>query len=113
MRTSLALFALLFAAACGTTAAVPHASDATTRDIDRFFERALREIPDVKSVGLAIARDGKPYYSTSYGFADVEQKTRAGAHTGYYIASSTKSYTGLACAILAARGRLDLDAPIA
>ena len=38
--------------------------------------------------------------------------TPATARTGYYIASSTKSYSGLACAILAQRGRIDLDAPI-
>src|SRR5881409_3373429 len=104
MRTALALCALLFAAAC-RTAAVPH-------DIDSFFERTLREIPDVKSVGLAIVRDGKPYYAAAYGLADVEKKTRSDARTGYYIASATKSYTGLACAILASRGQLDLDAPI-
>jgi CubicO group peptidase (beta-lactamase class C family) len=94
-------------------AAAQHPSDAAARDIDRFFERTLREIPDVKSAGLAIVRDGKPYYAAAYGLADVEKKTRPTARTGYYIASSTKSYTGLACAILAARGRLDLDAPIA
>jgi CubicO group peptidase (beta-lactamase class C family) len=105
MRTALALLAFLLAAAC-RTASPPH------DDIDRFFERALREIPDVKSVGVAIVRDGKPYLATAYGFADVEHQTRADEHTGYYIASSTKSYTGLACAMLAARGQLDLDAPI-
>jgi CubicO group peptidase (beta-lactamase class C family) len=105
MRTALALFSLLFIAACRTATVQP--------DIDSFFERAVREIPDLKSVGVAIVRDGKPYYAAAYGFADVEHQTRATAHTGYYIASSTKSYTGLACAMLAARGRLDLDAPIA
>ena len=82
-------------------------------DIDSFFQRTLREIPEIKSLGVAIVRDGKPYFAAAYGFADAERGVRADAHTGYYIASSTKSYTGLACAILAARGQLDLDAPIA
>ncbi|HSP15038.1 MAG TPA: serine hydrolase [Thermoanaerobaculia bacterium] len=59
-----------------------------------------------------MVRDGKPYLAAAYGYADLQSKTRAGRNTGYYIASSTKSYTGLACAILASRGLLDLDAPI-
>ena len=109
MRTALALFALLSTA----SALAQHPSDATARDIDRLVERTLREVADVKSVGLAVVRDGKPYYAAAYGLADVEHQTRATAHTGYYIASATKSYTGLACAMLAARGKLDLDAPIA
>jgi len=106
MRHALAVIALLLVAASGT-ASPPQPA------IDAFFNRALREIPELKGIGLAIARDGKPYYAAAYGLADVERKIPATAHTGFYIASSTKSYTGLACAILAARGKLDLDAPIA
>jgi CubicO group peptidase (beta-lactamase class C family) len=109
LRTAAVLGSLLLAA-CRTTSFQP---DATTRDIDRLVEQTLREIPDVKSVGLAIVRDGKPYYAAGYGLADVEHQVRADANTGYYIASSTKSYTGLACAVLASRGLIDLDAPIA
>lgn len=88
------------------------ASDTATRDIDRFAQRVLSENPEVTSVGIAIARNGKPYYAKAFGYADIEKKTPATAKTGYYIASSTKSYTGLAIAILASRGVLDLDAPI-
>jgi CubicO group peptidase (beta-lactamase class C family) len=106
MRHALAVIALLLVAASGT-ASPPQPA------IDAFFNRALREIPELKGIGLAIARDGKPYYAAAYGLADVERKIPATAHTGFYIASSTKSYTGLACVILAGRGKLDLDAPIA
>ncbi len=88
------------------------ASDTAQRDIDRFAQRVLNENPEVTSVGIAIARNGKPYYARAFGYADIENKTLATSKTGYYIASSTKSYTGLAAAILASRGVLDLDAPI-
>jgi len=104
MRNALALVLLFFAATS--------AGAASTADIDRFLAEVVKEIPDVTSIGIAVVRDGKPFYSAAYGYADVEKKTRAGANTGYYIASSTKSYTGRACAILAGRGVLDLDAPI-
>ncbi len=107
MRTAIALLALL-------ALAVPAAAaDGVTAEIDAFVSQLMREIPDVPSIGLAVVRDGKPFYATAYGFADREAHTRANAKTGYYIASSTKSYTGLACAVLAARGKLDLDAPLA
>ena len=112
MKTALALIALLFTAACRTTS-ITQPADPTARELDSFFQRTLREVPEVKSLGVAIVRDGKPYFASAYGFADSEKQIPATAHTGYYIASSTKSYTGLACAILAARGKLDLDAPIA
>src|SRR4051794_6264280 len=105
MRTALALITLLALAS-------PAVCDDTTKDIDVLMTRVMRDIPDLASVSVAVVRDGKPYYASAYGWADREQKTRAGARTGYYIASSTKSYTGLACAVLAGRGRLDLDAPI-
>ena len=112
MRHALALIVLfLLTAGCGTAASL-HPTDPAARDIEQFIQRALREIPDVKGVGVAIVRDGKPYYAGGFGLADVEKKTPSTARTGYYIASSTKSYTGLACAILAQRGALDLDAPI-
>lgn len=88
------------------------AADTVKTDIDALVAQVLREIPDIPSVGIAVVRDGKPFYANAYGFADREAQTRATARTGYYIASSTKSYTGLACAVLAARGKLDLDAPL-
>ena len=100
--TRLAL-AFLLTATLSCSSAVPR--EVATDDIDRFVTETLRAIPEVPSVAVAVVRDGKPYLARVYG-------RDADLHTGYYIASSTKSYTGLACAILAARGQLDLDAPI-
>jgi CubicO group peptidase (beta-lactamase class C family) len=77
--------------------------DPVIPDIDRFVNDLLQRLPEVPSVALSIVRDGKPYYTRVYG--------RSGG-TAYYIGSTTKAYTGLACAVLAQRGQLDLDAPI-
>jgi len=88
MRKLLVLLAL----AC--TAAAPRYGDA-----GRFTATVLREIPDLPSVGVAAVKDGRVVYLEN-------------ANTAYYIGSTTKAYTGLACAILATRGQLDLDAPV-
>ena len=95
MNKMLALPALLLTA-CATM-------NPAARDIDRFARKVLSEIPEAPSVGIAVVRDAKPLYAGGVG---------SNANTGYYIGSTTKAYTGLACAILATRGQLDLDAPI-
>ena len=87
-------------------------ADTASRDIERFARQVLAANPDVVSVGIAVVRDGKPFYAQSFGLADLDAKTPATSKTGYYIASTTKAYTGLAAAILAERGVIDLDAPI-
>lgn len=85
------LLLLLFAAVS--------AAAATTNDIDAFVNQAMREIPAAPSIAVAVVQDGKVVYLRE-------------PDTPYYIGSTTKAYTGLACAILAQRGKLDLDAPI-
>ena len=104
MKTWIALLALALSTACATSSA--------TRDIDRLVTQTLAEVPDVPSLSIAVVRDGKPVYVRGAGLADVENRIAARAQTQYYIASSTKAFTGLACAILAERGVLDLDAPV-
>jgi CubicO group peptidase (beta-lactamase class C family) len=83
---------LLVAAGCASTRTEAPA-------IDRFVNDLLRDVPEAPSLGIAVVRDGKVVYLR-------EPKT------GYYIGSTTKAYTGLACAILAANGQLDLDVPV-
>ena len=70
-----------------------------SQQIDRFVSDLLRDVPEVPSIGIAVVREGKTVYLRE-------------PRTGYYIGSTTKAYTGLACAILAQRGTLDLDVPI-
>jgi CubicO group peptidase (beta-lactamase class C family) len=92
MRKLIAL--ALLAAACASTRQTPAA-----RDIDRFVNGVLQAAPEAPSLGIAVVQDGRTIYLHE-------------SDTAYYIGSTTKAYTGLACAILASRGQLDLDAPI-
>jgi len=107
MRRTLFCFAILLSAF--SAAAKP---DPAAERIDRFIRHTMAQFPEVPSLGVAILRDGHPLLIRGYGFRDVEQKRAADADTAFYIASSTKSYVGLLTAILAARGVVDLDAPI-
>jgi CubicO group peptidase (beta-lactamase class C family) len=86
---------LLAAAACASY----HEQGRAARDIDRFAATVLREVPDLPAVGVAVVMNGRTVYLRD-------------AQTAYYIGSTTKAYTGLACAILAQRGLIDLDAPV-
>src|SRR5512132_3938859 len=98
MQSVRALFltGLFLVCACATASA---RKDPAARDIDRFVEKTLAAIPDVPSLGIAVVRNGQTHYLHEN-------------QTSYYIASSTKSFTALACAILASRGLIDLDAPV-
>jgi len=102
MRTRIAL--LLFAA-------LPLAASERS-DIDRFVAATLQAFPEVPGLSVAVVKDGKPFFATGYGYADVASKRAMTAATPVYIASSTKSFTGLMCAMLADQGKVDLDKPI-
>lgn len=88
------------------------ADDAAVADIRAFIERALVEAPTVPGVGVAVVVDGAPVLIDGFGVADVRTRAPVDAGTVFYIASSTKSFTGMAASILAERGELDLDAPL-
>jgi CubicO group peptidase (beta-lactamase class C family) len=63
-------------------------------------------------LGVAVySRDG--VYVRGFGVADMATGEAVTPATAFYIASSTKSLTALALAALHARGRLDLDQPLA
>jgi len=88
---------LLFLAICGCTS-YPETTQPSA-DIDRFATTVLREIPELPSAGIAVVANDRVVYLKNAG-------------TPYYIGSTTKAYTGLAMAVLAQRGLVDLDAPV-
>jgi CubicO group peptidase (beta-lactamase class C family) len=81
-------------------------------DIDRLIRATLAEVHDAPGLSVAIVKDGKVLLAEGYGLANIASKRPMTATTPVYIASSTKSYTGLLLATLAQRGVLDLDTPI-
>jgi len=65
----------------------------------------------IPSVAVAVAKDGRILWEEGFGWADIEQKQPATAHTAYNIASVTKPVTATAIMRLAQDGKIDLDAP--
>ncbi|HYH07619.1 MAG TPA: serine hydrolase [Thermoanaerobaculia bacterium] len=109
-RHALVFAAVLLLAACSTP--VKTGTDAQLRDIDGFVTKTLRTLPEVPSIGLAIALPDGRSYTRGYGYADRERGIASDADTGYYNGSNTKAYTSLLCAMLAQEGVLDLDVPV-
>lgn len=62
---------------------------------------------------VAVVKDGKILLAKGYGFADVQAKTPITEDTGFDIASCSKPFTATAVLLLAGRGKLDLEDPLA
>lgn len=86
--------------------------DAPEERIDGFIERAY-QLWLAPGLAVAVVRGDEVVYLKGYGYADVAEGREVTPETVFYIASSTKSFTGLAAAVLHHRGELDLDAPLA
>jgi CubicO group peptidase (beta-lactamase class C family) len=56
--------------------------------------------------------DGRTIYAKSHGAADASAGVSANDNTLWYVASTSKSFTGFAVALLAQQGVIRLDAPI-
>jgi len=78
--------------------------------IDSLFETFNQ--PGSPGCALGVMRDGELIYKQGYGLANLEHNVAITPSTTFYIASMAKQFTGMAAAMLAARGLLDLDADI-
>lgn len=93
----------------------PQSPRATPEEIGRAVDSvAARVVASGLSPGLgvAIAMDGRTIFSKAYGWADITNRIQADERTLWYLASTSKSYTGFGLALLAAEGGVDLIAPI-
>jgi CubicO group peptidase (beta-lactamase class C family) len=64
------------------------------------------------AIGVAVVMDGKTILATGHGWADATGQVAATDRTLWYVASTSKSYTGFAVSLLAQQGAIDLAAPI-
>jgi CubicO group peptidase (beta-lactamase class C family) len=101
-----ALIALLPAAPVTAASSVPAAA------IDAAVAKALAA-SKAPGLSIAIERDGIVEYAHGYGYRDVEAKRPVDPGTYFEIGSVTKQFTAAAIALLAADGKLKLDAPVA
>jgi CubicO group peptidase (beta-lactamase class C family) len=112
MRHLACLIPMLLATATPADAQ-PRGADAKTiaKLVDSLASRAVADRL-APALGVAITMDGRTIYSRAFGMADVTAGIPADDRTLWYIASTSKSFTGFGIALLVDRGVLKLDAPI-
>jgi len=115
---ALSLAALPFAAPAATTD-LPSRAYATL-DGRRISEAAidarvarLMAANNVTGLGIAVIRGGKVVFRQSYGYADLETKTRLTSGTIMYAGSLTKATFAWMVMQLVDEGKIDLDKSIA
>jgi CubicO group peptidase (beta-lactamase class C family) len=101
------------ALACAPTRTAPPPVQATslTASIDSVAA-SIFSLDASPGVGIVVVRDTQVIYVKGFGHADVEANRPVTPETEFYIASTTKSFTGLVAAILDLQGAMKLDAPI-
>lgn len=118
VRIALATLATLAFAAFPLAAADPVAlptrldPGALASAVDSLAARAVAA-GIAPGLGVAVTLDGKVLYARSHGFADATAGIAVAEDTLWYLASTSKSVTGFATALLAEQGAFSLDAPIA
>ena len=111
MNRTLAALAVALAACAHPTESPPVAPSRLTADIDTVVAR-FAGLNGSPGIGVVVVRDTQIIYLKGVGYADAERRLPFGRTTEFYIASTTKSFTGLAASILAQRGVWSLDAPV-
>jgi CubicO group peptidase (beta-lactamase class C family) len=87
------------------------AADVIARAVDSLAARIVSSGVS-PAIGVAVVMDGKTILVTAHGWADATAQIAATDRTLWYLASTTKSYTGFAVSLLAQQGTIDLAAPI-
>ncbi len=112
-RSVLALTSMLaFATSRSVPAQVARPSAAEiARAVDSLAGRVVAS-GLAPAFGVAVVMDGRTILAKGYGHADRTRGVPVRENTLWYIASTSKSFTGFAAALLADGGALDLDVPI-
>jgi CubicO group peptidase (beta-lactamase class C family) len=80
--------------------------------LDEFITTSMDAYQVVPGLAICVVKGDRAIYEKGFGLRNAEAHLPVTPETGFYIASSTKSYVGMAASVLAAKGELDLDAPI-
>lgn len=92
--------------------AAPRSEKDFSADFDAYIQKILERIKDIPGLSIVVIKEDKPIFTKAYGMADKEAGSKATTDTLYYIASSTKSFTALAAALLDNEGKIRLADPV-
>jgi CubicO group peptidase (beta-lactamase class C family) len=76
-----------------------------------YINKTLEKVPDI-GIAVVVIKNDQPVFVQAYGMANKETGTKADINTLFYIASSTKSFTALAAALLDKEGKVKLNDPV-
>ncbi|GAB1343084.1 serine hydrolase domain-containing protein [Gemmatimonas sp.] len=111
-RAVAACAALGFALAPLTAQTASRPSDTQlAASVDSLVQDAMRH-GLAPGFGLALVHDGRVLLQRAYGYANVSRGVRATTDTRWYVASTSKSFTGFAMTLLAHEGALPFDTPM-
>ncbi|MCZ6679967.1 MAG: serine hydrolase [Candidatus Poribacteria bacterium] len=106
-----AIFVVLGSLAAVTTVYPKGEIGTMAERLDPFIEKAFA-LDLTPGMAVAVVQGNDVIYAKGFGYADLETQRRVTPETMFYIASTTKSFTAFAAALLDSRGELDLDKPI-
>ena len=102
---------LLTILVAGTPARAQTGIPAWSDDVARFAGRVI-DLGIAPGIGIAVSQGDRVLWSGGFGVADAATGRAVDERTAFYIASSTKALTATAVVLKAARGEIDLAAPI-
>lgn len=110
-RVLAAIFAVIVLAWGAPSQAGPFTSSEVAR-VDRLVADSLAA-SGAPSASVAVARGGEIVFARAYGVTDLVSRRPATTATRYRIGSVSKQFTATAILLLADRGKLSLDDPVA
>jgi CubicO group peptidase (beta-lactamase class C family)/tetratricopeptide (TPR) repeat protein len=79
-------------------------------ELDQFERYMAKAVAEGEYVGVSIACEKGGYrWAEGFGFADLENRVRAGSESAYRLASITKTMTAVGVMQLVAAGKINLD----
>lgn len=82
------------------------------KQADAFIQSLYDSVGSMAGMTVVVVKGDETVYQQSIGYANREKRVAVTPHTAFYIASSTKSFTGLLAAMLDERGIIRLDDPL-
>ncbi len=80
--------------------------------LDSFTNKLLEKVPVIPAISISIVGENGPKHIKAYGWANKAKGEKADVNTEFYIASTTKSFMGLAAALLDHEKKIKLDDPV-
>jgi CubicO group peptidase (beta-lactamase class C family) len=111
MNRKMVLTAVLCCVAGLTEAQTPDQQQFNAH-LDSFTKRLMEKVPVIPAITITIVNENGTVFNKAYGWANKEAGIKADLNTEFYIASSTKSFTAFAAALLDHEKKIMLDSPV-